>query len=146
MDNQKQAVNLLGDPIPYADLIKMHGNYGPKQDYLSTYIGQAETQCIWFELNDSFKKFLGDLLNPANQVSGLRIYLCQYDQDTLPKNLPEAKKPFYLNKLTVGLVATKAGASGKPDDHPDHPEAVEKNRFMVDPYNQGKICPPDVCP
>jgi hypothetical protein len=146
MSNQKQTLNVLGDPIPYADLIKMHGNYQDKQDLLSTHIGQAETQCIWFELNQSFKNFLADLLNPANQVSGLRVYLCQYDKDTLPKNLPEEKKRFYLNKLTVGFVATQAGPSGDPNDHPDHPDAVNKNQFMIDPYNQGKICPPDVCP
>lgn len=126
--------------IPYDMLINLNRNYQQTQDHLSTRKGQAETQSIWFEMDNEFKTFLAELLNPLRQVSGLRVYIGEYDKATTPSGVNPI---FYINKLTVGFVATKFNGQ-KHIDHPD--ETTKKTNLAIDAYNHGKICPPDICP
>lgn len=132
------------EKISYEKLLIMHGDFRPKHDYLTDYIHKLETKSIWFEMDDSFKEFLTGLLDPENEVSGLRVYLCNYMSGTIPPDVPDAEKDNYFNKLTVGMVGTKHAGG---DYHPDHPDATGNKKFLaIDPYNHGKICPPDYCP
>lgn len=124
--------------IPYEILRRLNYNYGNTQDHLSTLIGKAETQNIWFEMNADLKNFLTELLKPGREVSGLRIYIGEYDNDTIPSGKPPAN---YLNKLTVGFIATKL-VGGKHIDHPDETNA--KTNLALDAYNHGELCP-DIC-
>lgn len=137
MEKQKMTLG----PVPYQKLMQMHNHYNAnKGHHLSKYYKKQETRSIWFESSADLLAFFSDFSNAANQISGLRVYLCQYDADTIP---PGANPTDYLNKLTIGLVPTKYN----PDNgkHEDHPDAVAHG-FVVEPYDQGKICPPDICP
>jgi hypothetical protein len=126
--------------IPYEVLLRLHNNYQPTQDYLSIWKGITDTQSIWFEMNDDLKKFLEELLKPSREVSGLRVYLCEYRQDSVP---PGSNPASYVRKLTVCMIGTKLVGS----THVDHPDEVkEKTNLALDGYNHGKICPPERCP
>ena len=75
----------------------------------------------------------------------MRVYLCEYDKTNLPTLPPGTDPEDYINKITVGMVATIDAGNGK---HPDHPSSQEDNGFLVltlEPLNNGKLCPPD-CP
>lgn len=122
--------------IPYEVLRILNYNYGSTQDYLSTYKQKAETQSIWFNMDNDFRNFLAELLNPVRQVSGLRVYIGEYDKSTIPPGKPEID---YLKKITVGFIATKF-ENGKHIDHPD--ETTKKSNLAIDAYNHGELCPP----
>lgn len=128
--------------IPYQDLQRMHNHYlNNKRKVLSPPDGEPETKSIWFENHDEFKTLLRDILDPNNEVSGIRVYICQHDQESI-ELIDSPNKSQYLNKLTVGFVPTKAISDAQ---HVDHPEAVN-NTYGLAAYDQGKICPPDICP
>jgi hypothetical protein len=133
------ATTLSGSQIPYVRLLVMNRDYQFKQDLLTRAIGKPETQSIWFAKDEKLVEFLQGLLNDES-VSGIRVYLCNYSPDTIP---PGTTVLNYSNKLTVGMVGTKQNGEA----HPDHPEAGTTKQFLaIDPYNHGKICPPDTCP
>ena len=122
--------------IPYKQLMELHHNYGATQDYLSDYKGKAETQSIWFEMNEDLKLFLQELLKPARSVSGLRVYICEYKNGNTPPDTSDAE---YGRKLTIGMVATKAIENKRHIDHPD--EINDKNNLAFAAYNHGQLCP-----
>lgn len=137
------ATTLTGSPIPYVRLLVMNRDYQFKQDLLSRHTGKDETQSVWFAKDEKLIEFLQGLLNDQS-VSGIRVYLCNYAPDTIP---PGTTARDYSNKLTVGLVGTKQAGTPEHPTHPDHPEAGTTKQFLaIDPYNHGKICPPDTCP
>jgi hypothetical protein len=127
--------------IPYKDLMELHNNYQPTQDYLSTWKGKADTQSIWLDMNDDLRAFLEELLRPERNVSGIRVYIGEY---TAGKTPPGTSDKDYARKLTVGFVATKKIGT---DRHIDHPDEIEsKTNLAFTAYNHGKICPPEICP
>lgn len=138
MKNASGSIN-TGSGIPYVRLLQMQLDFAEKQDLLSRQIGKDETRSIWFEKDDSLRAFLQGLLDDET-VDGIRVYICNYSAITIP---PGASPDHYKNKLTVGMVGTmKVGKA-----HHDHPEAGTSKQFLaIDPYNHGKICPPDTCP
>jgi hypothetical protein len=129
-------------PLPYKELMRMHALFEKdKRKHLKDHYKKEETKSVWFPNNDDFKTFLVELLNPTNYVSGLRVYVCQHDKDSVPPGVDPAH---YIDKITIGFVATEYNeATGK---HEDHHDAVNFKLIIVPPYDQGKICPPDVCP
>src|SRR5690606_37240321 len=103
---------------------------------------QPETKSIWYEKNADFDEFLQDFLSSSS--TGLRVYLCEYDDVTLPPDVrnDSTRKEKYLTKLTIGFVAIKLN-----DDGTRHVNDEDETKILVfDPYNHGKICPPDICP
>jgi hypothetical protein len=129
--------------IPYKDLMELHNNYQPTQDYLSAWKSKPDTQSIWFAMDSDFRKFLEELLKMERGVSGVRVYLGEYKEGTTPQD-PDIDPKNYVRKLTVGFVATKQIGPKTHIDHPD--EVANKTNLAFAAYNHGKICPPDYCP
>lgn len=142
--------------VPYNYIMKLKRHYEKRTKRVLTAVKEfpnvdslSETSSIWFELGPQgdttkLRSFLQDLLTDP-VISGLRIYIGEYDSTTFPPGDNETKndKKKYKNKLTVGLVATKRVGNYERDI----PEVDKsKSNLAVAPYNHGKICPPDRCP
>lgn len=127
--------------ITYKELMQLHDNYQPTQKQLTLWKGKEETQSIWLELTPDLTSFLQEILDPNNEISGIRLYMGQYDTDTIPPEWPSAD---YDKKLTVGLVPTiQVGENVHNDITGEDPM---QPALAVTAYNHGKICPPDICP
>ena len=135
------------EPIPYEILIDLHKNYRlHKHKILTDDIRRREkdkdeTESIHFKI-ENLKDFLKGALEDE-KVSGIRIYLCAYDdkQQEYPSHGKVPKNSNYVSKVTVGLVTTTKTSTGKHKDY--YPAA--KN-LLIDPVNHGELCPPNICP
>jgi hypothetical protein len=116
-------LNFTGN-IPYKTLLDLHNFYLVKKHTILTQaMNKVETKTIWFELNQSFRDFLNELLTDP-LVNGVRIYLCAYD-DEVVNGIPH--RPQFVKQMTVGFVSTK-------DDHGrnvDYPNSTNKKNLTV---------------
>src|SRR5579875_3009062 len=121
--------------VPYKMLMKMHQHYQNHIcKHLTSHYKREETSSIWFDKNE-IKQFFQDFLDDIDNESGLRLYLCEYEADTLPATAPSRD----IDRLTIGLVATRYNPA--TDKHEDIHDSF--NILGADPNNHGKICPPD---
>lgn len=124
--------------ISYKALQDLHQLYlKGKHRILSEPMGKEDTKSIWFELNDSLRQFLKDVLE-KDGISGIRMYFLQnpntqteIDGELLPVDKLD------VDQLSIGLVATKQlqGLSG------DSSTTSGTDDFEVPPLNHGTLCP-----
>ena len=130
--------------ISYKALLELHENFvNGKNRILSDQIKKDDTRTIWFELNDTMKQFLTDVLN-KDGITGIKMYFLQNpaeqkDIDGDGKLTPANEMD--VNQLSVALVATKKSDSLTRSGSAS---SFGEEDFEVPPVNHGTLCP-QVC-
>jgi hypothetical protein len=127
--------------ISYKTLQELHQLYvNGKHQILSRDMDKPDTKNIWFELNDSMRTFLKEVLENKD-INGIRMYFLQNPktQEEMNGELIPTNK-IDVDQLSIGLVATKprALASMSTEDDPTTPGEDDPT---VDPLNHGTLCP-----
>ncbi len=139
-----EKVDLASANIHYKTLIDLHNNYlNEKHKLLPGNTPEGDTKSIWFELNDSMRKFLHEVLEDTN-VDGIRAYIIQYpsqqremDGELIPKKVED------ISQLSIGFVTTTSKDGRRVDYYESKNE--EKVLVLAPPMNHGELCP-RLCP